>query len=80
MRAARAVDGPGAWMRRALALASMAWLLSSCDPAGVTAPISSSCARIGAQCQLPGGPLGVCQQIECGAGVAPPCFTCVSQH
>ena len=64
---------------RALALAGL-FLASGCDPAGVMAPIPSSCAQIGAQCQLAGGPLGVCQQIDCSGPSEAPCFKCVSQH
>lgn len=53
---------------------------AACDEAIMAPPISASCAQIGSQCQLPGGPLGVCQQIDCSPGSAPPCFKCVSQH
>lgn len=46
----------------------------------MTPPIASACVQIGSQCQLPGGPLGVCQQMDCAAGAQAPCFKCVSQH
>src|SRR5688572_19105211 len=38
------------------------------------------CTQAYEQCQLEGGPLGVCQEVTCSAGQAPPCFNCVSQH
>lgn len=55
--------------------------LAGCDVDSMTSPAAPAvCASIGAQCQLPDGPLGVCQQSPCAAGVAPPCFKCTSQH
>jgi len=42
--------------------------------------VSARCTHIGEQCQLPDGPLGVCQERPCEAGHAAPCFTCTSQH
>lgn len=38
------------------------------------------CRKAFEQCQLPDGPLGVCQEVSCAAGQIPPCFNCVSQH
>ena len=61
--------------RIALALA----LCAGCDAAVVPAP-PAACAQVGQQCQLPDGPLGVCQQIACAAAVTPPCLRCTSQH
>jgi hypothetical protein len=56
-------------------------LLSACDLGSMSqAPVPSECAAIGAQCQLPDGPLGVCQESPCEPGANPPCFTCTSQH
>lgn len=63
-----------------LAALAAALACAGCDGTGVMPAVSSSCTRIGSQCQLPGGPLGVCQQVDCAAGATPPCFTCVSQH
>jgi len=60
------------------ALALVAGLCGGCD--SVSEPPVAACSEIGSQCQLPGGPLGVCQQTECGAGATPPCFKCTSQH
>ena len=42
--------------------------------------VPASCNAIGALCQLPDGPLGVCEQIPCAAGDTPPCFVCTPQH
>jgi hypothetical protein len=63
------------------ALVAGAVLLSACDPGSLSQPaVSAECRSIGAQCQLPGGPLGVCEQVPCGPGAEPPCFKCASQH
>jgi hypothetical protein len=64
----------------ALTLATALMLCIGCEQSGVTSAISTSCSQIGTQCQLPGGPLGVCQQLDCPAGTAGLCFKCVSQH
>lgn len=54
---------------------------AACDGAGISsAPVGSACTSIGSQCQLPDGPLGVCQEAPCGAGEPRPCFKCTSQH
>jgi hypothetical protein len=53
---------------------------AACDVESFSSPTRTSCAEIGAQCQLPDGPLGVCLDAPCAAGAAPPCFKCVSQH
>ncbi|MGH7785673.1 MAG: hypothetical protein ACRERC_02345 [Candidatus Binatia bacterium] len=63
------------------ALLVVSLLCSACDGAGFSAaPVAAACASIGSQCQLPDGPLGVCQEAPCGAGAARPCFKCTSQH
>jgi hypothetical protein len=71
-------------MRRAraaaLAIVSGA-LLAACDAASMSAPpVGPACTAIGSQCQLPDGPLGVCQEAPCAPGAAAPCFTCTRQH
>ena len=38
------------------------------------------CSEAYAQCQLPEGPIGVCQEVGCAQGQLAPCFNCVSQH
>ena len=70
-------------MRTAAAFAAwfiLSALCAACDDSIATPPTPAACAQIGAQCQLPGGPLGVCQRVTCAAGAPPPCFTCTSQH
>jgi hypothetical protein len=62
-----------------------AWLLAgllgaSCDAGMLSAPPPAACAAIGSHCQLPDGPLGVCQAVACAAGTPAPCFTCTAQH
>jgi hypothetical protein len=64
--------------RPAAVLALVAGLCGGCDV--VSEPPVAACAEIGSQCQLPRGPLGVCQQTECDAAAMPPCFKCTSQH
>lgn len=58
------------------------WLLAvlACDGSSLSAPPSAACREAGAQCQLPEGPLGVCERGACGAGESEPCFACVPQH
>jgi hypothetical protein len=66
--------------RLAGALAALA-ALGACDIESVSQPAASAeCSAIGARCQLPGGPLGVCQEIACEEAAAPPCFQCTPQH
>jgi hypothetical protein len=60
------------------ALASL--LLSACDATELGTAASTVCIEVGAQCQLPTGPLGVCERTQCAAGATPPCFECISQH
>lgn len=38
------------------------------------------CREAYAQCKLPGGPLGVCNEVPCAENQRPPCLRCVSQH
>lgn len=67
-------------MLRGIALV-FALFCTACDSAGIsTAPVAAACSSIGSQCQLPDGPLGVCQETPCGVGEARPCFKCTSQH
>ena len=54
--------------------------LTGCDPDAISSAPSARCAEVGAQCALPGGPLGVCERAPCPAGASPPCFECISQH
>lgn len=55
--------------------------LAACDPGALLSePPPSVCVESGAQCQLPDGPLGVCEVFPCGPDQGPPCFTCTPQH
>ncbi len=59
----------------------LATLCSACESGSMSdAAIPAACSQIGAQCQRPEGPIGVCQETHCAAGAQPPCFTCTSQH
>ena len=51
-----------------------------CEPMSVSSPASAVCSEAGVQCQLPEGPLGVCERAPCPPGTSAPCLTCVSQH
>lgn len=52
----------------------------ACDMAAVSEPAPTACVEAAAQCQLPDGPLGVCERSTCEPGAQPPCFQCVPQH
>lgn len=52
----------------------------ACDSDLLSPAPSAVCVESGAQCQLPEGPLGVCERSRCPVGSTPPCFQCTSQH
>ena len=56
-------------------------LFSACDLSDLNEsnPLTE-CTKIGAQCQLPDGPLGVCLSAPCAEDQTQPCFVCTSQH
>jgi len=56
----------------------LALVAAACDMS--SSPPPTTCTQIGAQCQMPDGPLGVCQETRCEAGATPPCFACTPQH
>jgi hypothetical protein len=62
------------------AVVAAALLVAGCDASVLTSAPSTVCTEAGSQCQLPDGPLGVCERSQCPAGVSPPCFECISQH
>lgn len=71
----------GVTLGRCLLAAAMCLLFVACDPSVSSAPTpGAACTTIGSQCQLPDGPLGVCQEIPCASGTPRPCFKCTSQH
>lgn len=57
-----------------------ALLFTGCDASLLETAPSGVCTEAGAQCQLPTGPLGVCERSQCPSGVPSPCFECISQH
>ncbi len=61
-------------------IALSASLLNACDASVLTTAPSTVCTEAGAQCQLPNGPLGVCERSQCPDGTNAPCFACISQH
>jgi hypothetical protein len=52
----------------------------ACELASLSEAPPSTCVEAAMQCQLPDGPLGVCERSTCAAGAQPPCFQCVPQH
>ena len=54
--------------------------LTACDASVFATAPSAVCAEAAAQCQLPTGPLGVCERTQCPAGATGPCYECISQH
>lgn len=62
-----------------VALFVAALVLLGCPPQAA-APVSAACTKLGEKCKTPAGPLGVCDSVACGAGVAGPCFICMPQH
>jgi hypothetical protein len=60
------------------ALASVV-LLSACPGPRNDAP-AAVCTKAYEKCQLASGVLGVCDDVDCPAGQAPPCLVCRSQH
>lgn len=67
-------------LRLATALSALL-VLGGC-PAGAatTAPKTEACARVGDQCKLRDGLLGVCVAKEDQQCEAPPCLFCQPQH
>lgn len=61
-----------------VAIAPLALL--ACDPSALSTGPSATCEESGARCQLPKGPLGVCERSQCAPGATPPCFQCTPQH
>jgi len=56
------------------------FVLLACDPSSLSTGPSATCTESGARCQLPEGPLGVCERSQCAPGATPPCFQCTPQQ
>ena len=54
-------------------------LLSAC-PGAADKPPAAECTAAYEKCVLPSGVLGICDNVDCAAGKAPPCLVCRSQH
>ena len=63
-----------------IVIAFAALFLPACDASVLESAPSTVCTEPGAQCQLPTGPLGVCERTQCPAGAVGPCYECISQH
>ena len=71
--------GSRAMIRCAALLGSLLGLIA-CDSGLSSGGPPETCTESGVQCQLPAGPLGVCERSQCGATETPPCFKCTPQH
>jgi hypothetical protein len=75
--------GPGFGSRhglRCMALLGSLLVSVACDAGLSPGAPPAKCVESGAKCQLPAGPLGVCERSRCSAGETPPCFECIPQH
>lgn len=63
-----------------IALLTLLLATAACDADTLIGGPIAICTESGEQCQLPKGPLGVCERRPCSASETAPCFTCVSQH
>jgi len=69
------------WRARAARLAGAVVFAALCGCDGsMSTPLTGACTEIGAQCERPEGPLGVCQAVACSASTPAPCFRCTAQH
>lgn len=64
----------------AASIAALGLAMVACDLEATAPAPTPTCTETGAQCQLPDGPLGVCERSACGPGEAAPCFRCTPQH
>ena len=55
-------------------------LLLGCGRDATKPAALATCTEQGTQCQLPEGPLGVCEQSHCRLDEKPPCYRCIPQH
>lgn len=67
-------------MRSLAAFALAALLLGGCPEGAGEAVAPEDCERIGQRCQLPSGPIGVCNDTGRSDCDSPPCLGCMSQH
>jgi hypothetical protein len=63
-----------------LVLTLAALLLEGCPETTRAPEVGDACERIGQQCRLPEGPVGVCNDTGRTDCAEPPCLACVSQH
>ncbi len=80
-KAVREIRRKTRWLPLFNTLAAItALILLACDPGSLSTGPSATCTESGVQCQLPEGPLGVCERSQCMPGATPPCFQCTPQH
>ena len=53
--------------------------LAAC-PDGTSQKLSATCHKAYDKCLVKAGVLGICDQVECAEGKAPPCLVCRPQH
>lgn len=63
-------------------VAVSALALSGCGESRAISPARAPtvCERAGQPCQLPDGPMGVCNESLAAQCDTPPCLACFSQH
>jgi hypothetical protein len=68
-------------MMRMLAIVLLLPILGvGCGESSTKPAALATCSEPGVQCQLPEGPLGVCEQSHCRPDEKPPCYRCIPQH
>ena len=67
-------------IRLGFALAFASIFLMGCDAQLFSSPPATKCTEAAVQCELPDGPLGVCERVACSEGQPKPCFQCTPQH
>lgn len=66
---------------RSISILSLALLAGCPDSMPRTSPSAPTvCERAGQPCQLPDGPMGVCNESLAAECETPPCLACFSQH
>ncbi|MDQ3034445.1 MAG: hypothetical protein M3Y87_18700 [Myxococcota bacterium] len=69
-------------VRRMYFLAASLSLLAGCPDTSGPPPARAPtvCERAGQPCQLPAGPMGICNESLAAECETPPCLACFSQH
>ena len=63
-----------------LALIGLLSMGMTCPGIDANPEPNAKCVKQYTKCQLPSGPLGVCDIGKCSPGETPPCLLCMPQH